>query len=101
MIHKMKRGLVISLVIVGLIVAFMLTILVINVTSKSVRYKSFYWFGWCPAGTSDKFDQSQNAFTPNAYIKRNNVCCATGNYGVVTKRGKNICCRNKFNCLDD
>ena len=90
MIHKMTRGLVISLVIIGLIVVFMLTILVINVTSKSVRYKSF-----------DQFDQSQNAFTPNAYIKKNNVCCATGNYGVVTKRGKNICCRNKFNCLDD
>ena len=101
MTMKIDRRILIALIIFALLVVFVVTILIINVTSKSVRYKSFYWFGWCPPGTSEKFDQSQNAFTPNAYIKQNNVCCATGNYGVVTKRGKNICCRNKFNCLDD
>jgi hypothetical protein len=101
MTRKIDRWALGLTLLVGLFVLAVLSILLVNLFSKGVKYKSFYWWGWCPSGTSAEFDQSQNDFMPNDFIKANRRCCADGQYGVVTRAGKNICCRNKFNCLDD
>jgi ABC-type Fe3+ transport system permease subunit len=99
--RKLDNWALILTIVLCCVIVFFVSILVVNLFSKSVKYKSFYWWGWCPSGTTTHFDQSQNAFTINDFIKANRRCCADGYYGVVTKRGKNICCANRFNCLDD
>lgn len=96
--NKIALGLTVA---VAVVIVVFVAVLILNLWSKSVKYKSFYLWGWCPSGTSAKFDQERNVFMPDEFIKANQRCCAGGYYGTMTRRGKNICCLNGFNCLDD
>jgi len=99
--HKINKiALTLTIMLIAVLV-WLLVVFIINKNHKLEQRKTFYWFGWCPAGTTDKFDQSQNAFMPTDLILKNNLCCPSGYYGTVTLKGRNICCRNKFDCSAD
>jgi|GEM_PF-5924207 len=101
----MKRSIdkiaIIVTVLLLLIGLWLVIVFIINKQDGLEKHKAFYWFGWCPPQTSEKFDQTQNVFTQPESTALNNVCCPSGYYGMITLKGKNICCRNKFMCDND